>query len=207
MIDELTRREFLRSVGITSASLALVSCSGTEGVFSKNKSSRPNIILILVDDLGYGDLSCYGATDLKTPNIDGLVSDGIRLDSFYSNCPVCSPARAALLTGRYPDMVGVPGVVRTYLGDNFGHLSPKAVMLGEVLGRVGYNRACIGKWHLGLASPNIPNERGFEHFHGFLGDMMDDPGWTCDRSVYGMGNRLYQAASRIGKAFFHVPCI
>ena len=169
-----SRREFLRSAGIATSFSMLGGCLRSNGEFSGNISSRPNIILILVDDLGYGDLSCYGATDLRTPNIDRLVSDGIRLDSFYANCPVCSPTRAALLTGRYPDIVGVPGVVRTYLSENFGYLLPEAVMLPEILGRAGYHTACIGKWHLGLVSPNIPNDRGFDHFHGFLGDMMDD---------------------------------
>lgn len=170
----MDRRDFLKAAGITATSLALGGCLGSGGEFSIKNFSRPNIIVILVDDLGYGDLSCYGATDLKTPNIDGLVSDGIRLDSFYANCPVCSPTRAALLTGRYPDLVGVPGVIRTNIQDNFGHLAPEGVMLPEVLSRAGYHTVCIGKWHLGLEPPNVPNERGFNHFHGFLGDMMDD---------------------------------
>lgn len=170
----MDRRDFLKATGITAASLTWGGCLVSGGEFSIKKSSRPNIIVILVDDLGYGDLSCYGATDLKTPNIDRLVSDGIRLDSFYANCPVCSPTRAALLTGRYPDLVGVPGVIRTNIQDNFGHLAPEVVMLPEVLSQAGYHTACVGKWHLGLEPPNVPNERGFNHFHGFLGDMMDD---------------------------------
>ncbi len=135
---------------------------------------KPNVLLILVDDLGYGDLSSYGAKDLRTPNIDKLMADGIRVDNFYANCPVCSPTRAALLTGRYPDLVGVPGVIRNNPGDTFGYLDHKAVLLPKVLKTAGYETAIIGKWHLGLASPNTPTERGFDHFHGFLGDMMDD---------------------------------
>ena len=75
---------------------------------------KPNILLILADDLGYGDLSCQGATDLKTPNIDRIFSEGIRFSNCYSNSTVCSPSRAALLTGCYPDLVGVPGVIRTH---------------------------------------------------------------------------------------------
>ena len=134
----------------------------------------PNIVVILVDDLGYGDLSSFGATDLRTPAIDNLVAAGMRLDNFYANCPVCSPTRAALLTGRYPDLVGVPGVVRTYPHDNWGYLSPQAVLLPTVLAKAGYHTAIIGKWHLGLESPNRPCDRGFDLFHGFLGDMMDD---------------------------------
>jgi arylsulfatase A-like enzyme len=136
--------------------------------------SRPNVVLILVDDLGYGDLSCYGAKDLRTPHIDRLVSAGVRFDRFYANCPVCSPTRAALLTGRYPDLVGVPGVIRTHRENNWGRLAREAVLLPAVLKRAGYHSALVGKWHLGLESPSTPNERGFDRFHGYLGDMMDD---------------------------------
>ncbi|MBN1509711.1 MAG: sulfatase-like hydrolase/transferase [Sedimentisphaerales bacterium] len=165
-----TRREFLKIVGLGAAA-TLPSTSTTAG---QTANARPNVIVILVDDLGYGDLSSYGATDLRTPNIDALVAAGMRFDRFYANCPVCSPTRAALLTGRFPDLVGVPGVVRTHLRDNWGYLFPQAVLLPQLLKRAGYHTALVGKWHLGLASPNTPNERGFDHFHGFLGDMMDD---------------------------------
>ncbi len=134
----------------------------------------PSILVILVDDLGYGDLSCYGAPDLRTPHIDRLVSRGMRFDNFYANCPVCSPTRASVLTGRYPDLVGVPGVIRTHRDNNWGRLSDDAILLPTVLKRAGYHSAIVGKWHLGLQSPDTPNERGFDHFHGYLGDMMDD---------------------------------
>ncbi|WP_406693836.1 sulfatase-like hydrolase/transferase [Singulisphaera sp. Ch08] len=137
-------------------------------------AGRPNVLLILADDLGYGDLSSYGATDLKTPNIDALVAAGVRCDRFYANSPVCSPTRAALLTGRYPDLVGVPGVIRTHPDDSWGALSPRAVLLPQVLKRAGYLTALVGKWHLGLGASSLPNRRGFDRFHGFLGDMMDD---------------------------------
>ncbi|MBW8038610.1 MAG: sulfatase-like hydrolase/transferase [Planctomycetes bacterium] len=140
----------------------------------KKQARKPNIVLILADDLGYGDLSSYGAKDLKTPHIDNLVAKGMRFDNFYANCPVCSPTRASLLTGRYPDLVGVPGVIRTHLRNNWGYLAPQAVLLPKLLNRAGYHTAIVGKWHLGLESPNVPNERGFDHFHGYLGDMMDD---------------------------------
>jgi len=141
---------------------------------AEQKTSKPNILMILVDDLGYGDLSSYGATDLKTPHIDRLMAEGMRFDNFYANCPVCSPTRAALLSGCYPDMVGVPGVIRTHITNNWGYLAPHAVLLPKLLKPAGYHTAIVGKWHLGLASPNTPNERGFDYFHGFLGDMMDD---------------------------------
>lgn len=137
--------------------------------------THPNIIMILVDDLGYGDLSCQeGSADVVTPNIDRLLNEGIRCTNFYANCPVSSPSRASLLTGRYPDMVGVPGVIRTDDYESWGYLSSEAVLLPEMLKQRGYETAIIGKWHLGLESPNTPLERGFDYFHGFLGDMMED---------------------------------
>lgn len=139
-----------------------------------NTVQQPNVVMILVDDLGYGDLSSYGSTDLHTPNIDGIINSGIRFDNFYANCPVCSPTRASLLTGCYPDMVGVPGVIRTHAQNSFGYLAEHAVLLPKVLKEAGYHTAIVGKWHLGLEGANTPNEQGFDHFHGFLGDMMDD---------------------------------
>jgi arylsulfatase A-like enzyme len=165
-----TRRDFLKLAG-TGAALAAIRSGAA---CAETSASRPNVLVILADDLGYGDLSSYGATDLKSPNIDGLVAAGMRFDFFYANCPVCSPTRAALMTGRYPDLVGVPGVIRTHIADNWGYLLPQAVLLPQMLKRAGYHTAGVGKWHLGLAAPNLPNERGFDHFHGFLGDMMDD---------------------------------
>jgi arylsulfatase A-like enzyme len=132
------------------------------------------VIVILADDLGSGDLACCGAADMRTPHLDRFFSAGMRLDRFYANSSVCSPTRASLLTGRYPDLVGVPGVIRTHPENSWGQLRPDAVLLPKLLREAGYRTALIGKWHLGLTSPNLPNERGFDHFQGFLGDMMDD---------------------------------
>ena len=143
-------------------------------------SDLPNILLIFTDDQGYHDVSYYGTDDLQTPHIDQVAEAGMRFDNFYANCPVCSPTRAALLTGRYQDYVGVPGVIRTYEDNNWGYLDPKATLLPEQLKMAGYHTALIGKWHLGLESPNTPVERGFDYFHGWLGDMMDDY-WTHRR--------------------------
>ncbi len=137
-------------------------------------AEKPNVIIIMVDDLGYGDLSSYGATDLQSPNIDALVKRGMRFDFAYANCPVCSPSRASLFTGQYPELVGVPGVIRTNHDNSWGYLSQDAVVLPTIMKTAGYHTALIGKWHLGLRPENHPNERGFDFFHGFLGDMMDD---------------------------------
>jgi arylsulfatase A-like enzyme len=168
--NDYTRRGFLKAMGAGAAVLA------TAGNLTARERGpgKPNIVMILVDDLGYGDLSSYGATDLKTPNMDKLVAGGMRFDNFYANCPVCSPTRSSVLSGRYPDMVGVPGVIRTHITNSWGYLAPQAVLLPKLLKPVGYHTAIVGKWHLGLTSPNTPIERGFDHFHGFLGDMMDD---------------------------------
>ena len=134
---------------------------------------RPNFLLIFTDDHGYGDVSTYGVSDVRTPHIDRIAAEGMLFTTMRANCTVCSPSRAALLTGRNADRVGVPGVIRTNPRDSWGYFDPKVPTLADVLGGAGYHTAIIGKWHLGLESPNTPNERGFAHFHGFLGDMMD----------------------------------
>jgi arylsulfatase A-like enzyme len=156
------------------ATVLLSAAAGTAGDVAHRAMGAPNIVFILVDDLGYGDLSCYGATDLRTPHIDGLAEQGLRFTHAYANCPVCSPTRASLLTGRYPGNAGVPGVIRTHATDNWGYLAPDAVLLPQRLREAGYETAIIGKWHLGLRPENHPVRRGFGRFRGFLGDMMDD---------------------------------
>ncbi len=162
-------------VCLTACSVASVLWLGsTSHATEPGKADRPNVVIILADDLGYGDLSSYGATDLRTPHVDALVAAGMRFDHFYANCPVCSPTRAALLTGRYPELVGVPGVIRTHPENSWGYLARNAVLLPELLSAEGYATAIVGKWHLGLEAPNRPNERGFDLFQGYLGDMMDD---------------------------------
>ena len=136
-------------------------------------AERPNFLLIIADDHGYGDVSTYHVSDVKTLNIDRLAAEGLLFTSMRANCTVCSPSRAALLTGRYADRVGVPGVIRTHPQDSWGYLDPSVPTLADELKRAGYHTAIVGKWHLGLETPNTPNERGFDFFHGFLGDMMD----------------------------------
>jgi arylsulfatase A-like enzyme len=151
---------------------------GTSNIsFAGDNKAKPNILVILVDDLGYGDLSINGGTDIQTPNIDKLFEKGMKFTNFYANCTVCSPTRASLVSGCYPDKVGVPGVIRTNENNSWGYLAENVITLPEMLKKGGYKTALIGKWHLGLESPNKPNERGFDFFHGFLGDMMDDY-WT-----------------------------
>lgn len=135
---------------------------------------KPNIIFILADDLGYGDLGCFGASDIQTPHIDKLAESGIKFTRAYANSTVCSPSRAAILTGNYPDLVGVPGVIRDMPDNTWGNLKNDAVTLPESLQKLNYTTALIGKWHLGYESPDLPNNRGFDYFKGYIGDMMDD---------------------------------
>lgn len=138
----------------------------------------PNVIVILTDDQGRGDYSTFGTADIRTPNIDRLFREGMTFNNFFANSCVCSPSRAALLTGCYPDRVGVPGVIREETpDDSWGYLARDAKLLPELLKQAGCDTALIGKWHLGIGSPNTPNDRGFDFFEGFLGDMMDDY-WT-----------------------------
>ncbi len=139
-----------------------------------SQASPPNVLLIVVDDLGYGDLTPFGASDMHTPTLDSLADSGMRFTQFYANSSVCSPTRASLLSGRYPPMAGVPGVIRTHAADNWGKLADDLLILPEKLQGLGYHTAMVGKWHLGLQPPDRPIDRGFEFFHGFLGDMMDD---------------------------------
>ncbi len=136
--------------------------------------NQPNILLIIVDDLGFADIGCLGSTDLKTPHLDRLFSDSLKLSRLYANCPVCSPTRASVLTGCNPDRVGVPGVIRTHDANSWGYFAPVAETLPQQLKELGYRTAAIGKWHLGLREENHPLSHGFDHYRGFLGDMMDD---------------------------------
>ena len=140
---------------------------------SAQPEQKPDIVLIVADDLGWGDLGCYGSEDIQSPNLDTLAAEGQIWTHFYANCCVCSPTRASIMTGSYPDRVGVPGVIRTHANNSWGKLA-QVPTLPEVLAEAGYQTSCIGKWHLGLEDGDHPQDRGFEHFHGFLGDMMDD---------------------------------
>ncbi len=123
---------------------------------------QPNILVILADDLGYGDLSCCGRDDLETPYLDGLASDGMMLTDFHSNGAVCSPTRASLLTGRYPQRAGI----ETALSKNDPGLPRAETTVADVLGGSGYSTAIYGKWHLGDRLENNPVHYGFDDFRG-----------------------------------------
>ena len=134
---------------------------------------RPNIVLIMADDLGYGDISCYGSETIKTPHIDALAANGIRFTDYHSNGAVCSPTRAALMTGRYPQRTGVEGVITAARHREVG-LALEEVTIAEVLKDAGYATAMFGKWHLGYDIKKFgPLRQGFETFEGFVSGNVD----------------------------------
>lgn len=125
-------------------------------------AASPNIVLILADDLGYGDVGCYGS-EIATPNLDTMALEGVRFRQYYAASNVCSPSRAALLTGRYPTRVGVPQVLTPQ--DTTG-LSLGETTIAEMLKPIGYSTACVGKWHLGSQTQYLPTNRGFDSYYG-----------------------------------------
>ena len=125
--------------------------------------TKPNIVLINCDDLGHGDLGCYGSTVNSTPRIDRLASEGIRLTNFYMASPVCSPSRAAMLTGSYPLRVGIPEVL--FPNSSIG-LSPTENTISSILKDGGYKTKLIGKWHLGDQIDFLPTRHGFDEYFG-----------------------------------------
>lgn len=133
----------------------------------------PNVVLIYCDDLGYGDVGVYGSK-IRTPNIDRLAAEGTRFTQFYSANPVCSPSRAALLTGRYPTRVGVPRVL--FPADKEG-LDLGEQTIASLLKPRGYKTMCIGKWHLGHTAQYLPTSRGFDEYFGipYSNDMTPRP--------------------------------
>jgi arylsulfatase A-like enzyme len=131
--------------------------------------TNPNIVLILADDLGYGDIGAYGCTDIETPNIDKLAETGIQLTSGYVSAPYCGPSRAGLMTGRYQQRHGFRHNPAIQEGGSPLGLDVDEETLGDVMTRAGYRTAAYGKWHIGASESYHPNNRGFYEFYGFLG--------------------------------------
>ncbi len=166
MSHMISRRSLIR--GAAAASLATVPL---------HAQKRPlNLVMIYCDDLGYGDIGCYGSP-IPTPNIDSLARDGLRFTDFHSGNPVCSPSRAALLTGRHNTRVSVPRVF--FPRDNDG-LPTDETTFAKMARQNGYATACVGKWHLGHKHPHLPTDHGFDEYFGipYSNDM--SPRWLMD---------------------------
>lgn len=163
MSHSMNRRRFLSAAGGASLSFA-------------QQTKPPNIILLFADDMGYGDMACYGHPTLRTPNFDRLAAEGMRMTSFYAAAPVCTPSRVGLLTGRYPVRVGQPNNLGP---DSIGGLNLKEILLPQLLKQRGYKTMMIGKWHLGHnPTDHLPTSRGFDGYLGLLysNDMI--PPWV-----------------------------
>ena len=146
------------------------------------ETEKPNMIILFCDDLGYGDLSSYGHPTIITPHIDKMAAEGMKLTQFYSASPVCSPSRGSLLTGRYPVN---HGVTRVLFPTNPGGLAPEEITIAERLKELGYQTACIGKWHLGHKEGYLPVSQGFDSYFGvpYSNDMTIDPALKLSENI------------------------
>lgn len=134
---------------------------------------KPNFIVIYTDDQGIGDMGCYGARDVKTPNMDRLAARGVRFTDWYTNSPVCSPSRCALMTGQYPWRHGIMNFLPAKATNDVPGLKPGAVTLPGQLRKFGYRTAAVGKWHLGSAPESRPLKQGFDEHFGFYSGWSD----------------------------------
>jgi len=166
-----------RAIGIGFLTPVIIACACAPSpesprIDEPSTLALPNIVILLADDLGYGDLGLYGHPTIRTPNIDGLAESGVRFTSFYAGASACTPARAALLTGRYGARVGLPGVL---MPESEEGLPDSEITIAEALKEHGYRTMAVGKWHLGHARPeNLPTAHGFDNYLGlpYSNDMI-----------------------------------
>jgi arylsulfatase A-like enzyme len=167
-----TRREFLKLAGLAAASGLVAGCAGTPAT-GKGKNDKPNIIFIIVDDMGWADLGCYGSKEIKTPNIDRMAAEGLRFTQAYSGCTVCAPARSALMTGFH---MGHTSVRANTSGVP---LLEEDVTTAEVLKQAGYACGGFGKWGLGdVRTMGVPEKQGFDEFFGYYHQIHAHDYWT-----------------------------
>lgn len=170
----MNRRDFIKLLAAPAAAAMLpnIGCSISNSSGS-SKASQPNIILIMADDLGYGDIGCYGSPTIKTPNLDTLAEGGMKFTDYHSNCPVCSPTRAALLTGRYQQRAGIEGVIYAKGPTREKGMDLEEVTFAELLKGRGYATGIFGKWHLGYSVEFNPARQGFDEFRGYVSGNVD----------------------------------
>jgi len=174
---KLTRRKFVQRLAIGSTLLSdgvrATTIANSVQSSSSAKESRPNIIFILADDLGWGDLSCYGRPDYRTPNIDLLALQGTKFTDAYSASAVCTPTRCAYITGRYPARFKIGLEEPLVVTNSKVGLEPNQQTIASLLKQSGYDTALIGKWHLGFRPEWGPNAHGFDEFFGILAGAGD----------------------------------
>ena len=139
---------------------------------AQKENKKPNVLIIYTDDQGAVDLNCFGAKDLKTPNLDKLAKNGLMFNQFYAASPICSPSRASLLTGRYPQRAGLPDMASSKEGE--AGMSGSQYTMAELFKDAGYKTAHIGKWHVGYTPETMPNQQGFDYSFGFMGGCIDN---------------------------------
>lgn len=166
----MDRRRFILQATGAAAAMALGPSAG-EAARWLARRRRPNVLLIMSDDLGYADLGITGRTDYRTPSLDQLAREGVQLAQFYTSAPVCTPTRVALMTGRYPART-TAGLYEPLTTEPLG-LDPDPPTLGTLMKRAGYETALVGKWHLGTLPKYHPLRHGFDEFYGFLGPAAD----------------------------------
>ncbi len=162
--ERYSRRQFLKRAAVGALALSFMRCE---------KQSPPNIVLIMADDLGYGDLGCYGSDWINTPHIDALAENGLKFTDYHSNGVVCTPTRAALLTGRYQQRSGLEGVIYVRGETRQRGLAPEETTFAEVLKTAGYRTCMVGKWHLGYNTEFNPVHQGFDEFRGYVSGNID----------------------------------
>ena len=156
-------RPFFPCLRVVSLLAALLATAATGQADQRHVTDRPNFVVVFTDDQGYQDLGCFGSPDIRTPHLDGLARQGARFTDFYSAQAVCSASRAALLTGCYPNRIGIQGA----LGPKSRHgINKNEWTIAEVLKTRGYAAAIYGKWHLGHHKPILPTRHGFDDYYG-----------------------------------------
>ena len=169
MKKKLNRRNFLKLAGAVAAGAVLPGCANGLLQNAKSPADKPNFIIIFCDDLGYGDLGCFGSKKHRTPNIDRMAAEGMRFTSFYVTSGVCTPSRSSLMTGCYPRRVNMHQSGRqewVLFPVAKKGLNPNEITIAEVLKTRGYATACIGKWHLGDQPKFLPTRQGFDYYYG-----------------------------------------
>jgi arylsulfatase A-like enzyme len=176
---ETLRRDFLKLLPLAATAAA-----------QTTPARKPNFLVIVTDDQGIGDVGCYGHPEVRTPNLDRLAASGVRFTQWYSNAPICSASRAAIMTGQYPDRAGVKGALPSDPAWNVPGLRAGEITFPRLLNQRGYRTAAFGKWHLGSAPESRPMAQGFDDFFGWYSGWLD-----------AYSHRYYQLGGPPGKIF------